>query len=541
MAKIFVSHSSNDSIFMNSFIGDFLERSLKISPEDIYLTSREGQIGIGEDFITDITKNITDDCKIVLLMISENYFNSPFCISELGASWVLAKLKNIEIIPLILPLVDTKQLERTPLKNLQYKEIKEENLSSIIDEISKKGVETRGTTEINKRVTEFGGIVKEYRESVIKDSKKVLENAVSSIFKAFDEKKWGKAKEFSETIQGKIIPIIVKEKYDQLVNEYYNNETDETSLNRIWVEFEKLKDEFGNCEDAQNIVTKIHPVIRSYTLLANNVSDVRVKTKLNKLADPNTSPTERKYIGDELATLNDVRKGVGVLNGLPDIDWVNIPSGDFLFGAEKKKERVTQDYKISRYLVTNAQFGLFTESEDYKDDYNWIHLNGINEQIRNPNDYKIGIANYPIVNISWIEAMAFCNWLSKKMNKNIQIPTHFEWQKAARGELGRDYAYGNVPNLQLGNTAEHNFRSPVAVGLFPLGASPYGLLDISGNVWEWTYTINSAVATEKELEKRVLVGGSYNYGLDRDKVYSYNSMPVNYNSDRGSFRIAMYD
>lgn len=541
MAKIFVSHSSKDSVFVNAFVKDFLERCLVLSPTDFYLTSREGQINIGEDFIKHITNNISDDSTIVLLMISEDYFNSIFCISELGAAWVLAKLKNIDVVPLLLPLVDAEALDRTPLRNIHYKEIDEENLTSIIDELAKKGIDRRSTLEINSRVDEFVSVVKGYRENVLKESRKLLEEAIISIFKAFDENRWGKAKEFSEAIQGKIIPIIIKEKYTQLVSQYNENRNDEAFLNAIWIEFEKLKDEFGDFEDSQNLITKIHPVIRIYTVLASKQRDIRLKTKLHKLADPNTSPTERKFIGDELAVLGDVRMGVGVLNGLPDIDWVDIPSGDFLFGAEKRKERVTQDYKISRYLITNAQFRSFIESIDYFDDYNWIHLNGIHEQIRNPDEYKIGISNYPVVNVSWVEAIAFCNWLSKKMNNNIQIPTHFEWQKAARGEFGREYSYGNQPNLQRGNTAEHNFKSPVAVGLFPMGSSPYGLLDISGNVWEWTYTINSAVATEKEIEKRVLVGGSYNYGVDRDRVFSFNSMPVNYRSDRGGFRITMYD
>jgi formylglycine-generating enzyme required for sulfatase activity len=105
----------------------------------------------------------------------------------------------------------------------------------------------------------------------------------------------------------------------------------------------------------------------------------------------------------------------------------------------------------------------------------------------------------PVIAVTWEEAMAFCRWLSKKEGAEYRLPTEAEWEKACRGTDRRPYPWGDGPAgtddgaWRCNHAPERNrrtwkrdgfeFASPV--GSFPAGASPFGCLDMAGNVWEW--------------------------------------------------------
>jgi formylglycine-generating enzyme required for sulfatase activity len=97
--------------------------------------------------------------------------------------------------------------------------------------------------------------------------------------------------------------------------------------------------------------------------------------------------------------------------------------------------------------------------------------------------------NQPLVGISWYEAMAFCRWLTQMLNDGwiYGLPSELEWEYAARGTERRMYPWGSnqEPTAEHANYDEqHNGTS--TVGCFAPGATPQGLLDMAGNVWEWT-------------------------------------------------------
>ena len=171
------------------------------------------------------------------------------------------------------------------------------------------------------------------------------------------------------------------------------------------------------------------------------------------------------------------------------IEFIRIPAGPFLYGDEKR-EMELPEYWIGRYPLTNAQYKRFVDATSRKPPGHWKGAE--------PPPDKL---DHPVVHISWYDAQAYCDWAG------MALPTEEEWEKAARGDDGRVYPWGNEPP-----TAEHgNFNRKIGgttpVGRYsPRGDSPYGCADMAGNVWEWTATGNKVW--------RVLRGGSWFNGQD---------------------------
>jgi formylglycine-generating enzyme required for sulfatase activity len=124
----------------------------------------------------------------------------------------------------------------------------------------------------------------------------------------------------------------------------------------------------------------------------------------------------------------------------------------------------------------------------------------------------------PVVGLTWFEARAYCAWLSAQTGKAYGLPTEAEWEAAARGPEGRAYAYGPDYNVERCNTFETHIRRTTPVGVFPGGATPAGIYDLSGNVWEWTttayrpYRYDSDDRREDPADadaRRVVRGGSW--------------------------------
>jgi hypothetical protein len=159
---------------------------------------------------------------------------------------------------------------------------------------------------------------------------------------------------------------------------------------------------------------------------------------------------------------------------------VYVPEGSFLMGSDKKSESPSHNvwldaFWIDRTEVTNAMYskcvqaGVCTTPLDYRSH-------------SHPSYYDNPMySNYPVINVNWYQANAYCQWAGRR------LPTEAEWEKAARGNDGRIYPWGKQsPTASLLNFYYYN-KDTVAVDLYPNSTSPYGVLNMAGNVWEWVY------------------------------------------------------
>ena len=234
----------------------------------------------------------------------------------------------------------------------------------------------------------------------------------------------------------------------------------------------------------------------------------------------------------------DHRRGIGLdAAGLPDIDWIEVPAGEFLYG-EKKETRELPGFYIGRYPITNAQFQAFIDDGGYNEKARW--WDGLQERVEEPYDPGWTEPNRPRETVSWFEATACCRWLSDRLGYEVRLPTELEWEKAARGEDGRDYPWGDEYRAGYANVDEKATKAgptylqqTTAVGLYPHAASPYGAEDMAGNVWEWCLNrYDNPEQTESGgNEPRALRGGSWDDdpGYARASYRNWNSPDYRFN------------
>jgi formylglycine-generating enzyme required for sulfatase activity len=183
------------------------------------------------------------------------------------------------------------------------------------------------------------------------------------------------------------------------------------------------------------------------------------------------------------------------------LGFVEVPAGPFIMGSDQGKDPLAFDnerwspgqpqgtvdlpaFYIGQYEVTVAQFRAFAEATGQR-----------------VADEAVGGVplNHPVASVSWPDALAYCRWLESSLRASAQapprfrellaagwrvgLPTEAQWEKAARGSDGRIYPWGNEPRRDRAN---YGSAGPTPVGRFPCPECPFGLFDISGNVWEWT-------------------------------------------------------
>jgi formylglycine-generating enzyme required for sulfatase activity len=277
---------------------------------------------------------------------------------------------------------------------------------------------------------------------------------------------------------------------------------------------------------------------------------------------PNQPSIPAEHFPERLASLGyqaHILSGVEVI--LPPL--CDVPEGEFIMGSDPVRDRNAQDeekphhrlslptFQIARFPVTVAEYACFvrrgyqipafTGSASSSDYYvTW------ESQVRRGLDH-------PVVNITWHDANAYVAWLVRLTSQRWRLPTEAEWEKAARWDeaagIARIYPWGGSFDETIANTYEGKRGTTTSVGSYPTGASPYGALDMAGNVWEWTGTIYepyTATTTERKTpvsnvtnDAHAIRGGSFrDLGFYARSACRHNAVPSGAIADRG-FRLVI--
>ncbi len=236
-------------------------------------------------------------------------------------------------------------------------------------------------------------------------------------------------------------------------------------------------------------------------------------------------------------------------------DMLLIPAGPFLMGSRPGDEVSSYEqpqhevdlpaFYLCKYPVTNAQYVEFVKAAKHPkpEKVGWFGLK--------PPGKKL---DHPVVGVSWNDALAYCGWLQEQTGRPYRLPTEAEWEKAARGEDGRLYPWGNEWEE---DRCHRGGSGTTAVTAHPTGASPYGCLDMVGNASEWTSTLWGGRVAESDypypyqaqdgrenLEAegtiyRIFRGGSYESSLNDLRCSARNWYVPDNKDRRRSFRLAL--
>ena len=265
-------------------------------------------------------------------------------------------------------------------------------------------------------------------------------------------------------------------------------------------------------QSAQDLVNDLQPELDD---IEQDFIRPEQERLLLEIEQPDTPHYRRAQISERLNEISDNRQGIGVSEaGLPDFMWCDVPLGEVILSTDKTElprhelHFETAPFRMAKYQVTYSQFQAFLEAEDGYQQAEWWQ--GIGQHKGEPSQPR-PFANHPIEFVSWYDATAFCRWASAKLGYEIRLPTEWEWLTAAGGSsLDYQFTWGAHYDENVANLRDSKLLRTTAVGMYPASASRFGVMDMTGNVWEWCVNelevpVNMGLPNKK---KRALKGCS---------------------------------
>lgn len=215
------------------------------------------------------------------------------------------------------------------------------------------------------------------------------------------------------------------------------------------------------------------------------------------------------------------------------------------YGGTKGGAFEVAAFSIAKYPITNAQYQVFVDAPDGYKDAKWWNYSPDAEQWRanqaTPENTAFESDNLPRTNVCWYDAVAFCRWLSDKTGENITLPTERQWQQAALGDKKQKYPWGDKIDKTYCNY-NNDVGQATPVTQFPKGESPFHVMDMAGNVWEWCLTRwGTDDSNLGGNNARVVRGGSWYHNDFSVRAANRNGYdPLNQGNNIG-FRCALLD
>ena len=241
-------------------------------------------------------------------------------------------------------------------------------------------------------------------------------------------------------------------------------------------------------------------------------------------------PAANQSAGTKLEANSPAKKELPASLAMDSGEMVLVPAGAFLAGQEKRSETLPGFY-IDRTEVSNAAYARFCQAKQHP----------------LPKGFDADHPDYPVVNVTYVEAQEFANWAGKR------LPEALEWEKAARGKDGRIYPWGDQVDSSRANVADSQpaRKSVLPVNSLDAGESPYRALNMTGNVWEFVHELKTpsdqAVRSFAQILKPppaatepwyTIRGGAFDRPLAHGVVYEWTSIPARFAAPDIGFRCA---
>ena len=522
--QVFLSHAYEDTVFAHRLAADLKDQGW-------YPWIVPDSIRPGEKWAEAIGRGL-DQSGVFVVVLTPSAVNSKWVVTETNVAIELEHKGQVKFIPVEVESCDVPTLW-SAYQSIPFQENYEAGLTALIPALTSTPSDRAEQTSASESPPHFeltpGSIKSQTSPAMLPDYKrKALEKQLQDQLELYE-----KAQE-------------------QL--SYEQNAVDRERLKRemkaIEREIEQLRGELARSTDTatptrapDRTVPRVKSLIRSvprvvwggFTVVLLLLSVVLGRSVWDRVAPQalaGATPTVAAPIPMPLAT---PAISVAVKDGM---ELVYVPAGKFLMGSttddsykrdnEKPPHMVDLDaFWIDRTEVTNAMFARFVAVTGYKTRAErigsstvpnplatWEHTTGANWQHpRGSGSDLTELEQHPVVHVTWDDADAYCQWAGRR------LPTEAEWEKAARGTDGRLYPWGNSwPTGKLSNF-DRNVGGTMPVGSYPDGMSPYGALDMAGNVWEWVADYHSEKYYEVSSPRnpqgpssgidRVMRGGSW--------------------------------